>query len=385
MEHSKKIVYLAGFIFSIPIAMMSYINSSFLSTFVDEKFVGMVYLLGSVAAIAALLIAPVILRKMGGYKFIILLILLDSLTILAFATTKSLAVVVLAFIFGFALNNTIIFSLDEFLKILSKNSSMGGTRGIYLTLTNLAWILSQILFIIIGSEGKFSFRLIYFISFFLMLVFFVLSALALRHIPDPNYDKKRIWKSIKEFIKNKNLMRAYGMNLLLHVFYATMVIYTPIYLSAHIGLEWKAIGIIFAIMLLPFSILPISAGKYSDKIGERRMLMFGFFIISFSTLSLFLIHSKEIWIWATLLFITRIGAAMIEVMSDVYFFKHIKAENDEFVGVYRNAIPMSFIVGPLVASVTFYFVPAFNFIYLVLGAIMLWGVYLSSTISKNDI
>jgi MFS family permease len=81
---------------------------------------------------------------------------------------------------------------------------------------------------------------------------------------------------------------------------------------------------------------------------------------------------------------TRIGAATIDVMSDAYFFKHIKPENEEFVGVYRSALPISFIVGPVVAFIVLTFVPAFNFIYLALGAVMLYGVYLSSTIRKSD-
>jgi MFS family permease len=190
---------------------------------------------------------------------------------------------------------------------------------------------------------------------------------------------------MKEFFRNKSLARAYGLNLLLQIFYAVMVIYTPIYLSTHLNFDWQSIGIIFAIMLTPFSLFPISIGKYSDKVGERRMLIFGFFIISVSTLLLFFIHSKEIWIWATMLFLTRVGASTIEVMSDAYFFKHIKAENDEFVGVYRSALPLSYIIGPLVSSITFYFIPTFNFIYVALGTIMLYGIYLSSMIKKNDI
>jgi MFS-type transporter involved in bile tolerance (Atg22 family) len=55
-------------------------------------------------------------------------------------------------------------------------------------------------------------------------------------------------------------------------------------------------------------------GKYSDKIGERKILMFGFFITSISTISLFFIQKPEIWIWAILLLATRIGAATIEVI-----------------------------------------------------------------------
>jgi hypothetical protein len=72
-------------------------------------------------------------------------------------------------------------------------------------------------------------------------------------------------------------------------------------------------------------------------------------------------------------------------MSDSYFFKHIKPENEEFVGVYRSASPVAYIIGPLFAFVVFSFVPSFNFLYLILGAFMLCGIYLSGTIRKSDI
>ena len=148
---------------------------------------------------------------------------------------------------------------------------------------------------------------------------------------------------------------------------------------------FKEIGIIFAIMLLPFIILDIPLGKFSDKIGERKMLMFGFTIASLATLSLFFIQIHAVWIWALLLFITRIGAANIEVMSEAYFFKHIKPEEEQFIQVSRSSSPVAYILGPLLAFVVFIFIPSFNLIYTILGIIMLFGVYLSSTIKKSDI
>jgi MFS family permease len=150
------------------------------------------------------------------------------------------------------------------------------------------------------------------------------------------------------------------------------------------GFDWKEIAIIFTIMLLPFVFIQAPLGQYSDKIGERKILMFGFFITSISTISLFFIQKPEIWIWAILLFATRIGAATIEVMIDSYFFKHIKPENEEFVSIYRSASPIAYISGPLFALLAFIFIPQFKFIFPILGALMLGGVYLSSTIRKSD-
>lgn len=383
MENDRKIIYLVGFLFSLSVALVSYINSSFISLFVGEKFVGLVYILGSLGSILALTLAPKIFRKMGGYKFLLLIILFDAFSFLALSLVKNAWSVVLVFIFGFSMNTLIIFSLDEILKIFSKNWVIGKIRGIYLIVSNLAWILAQLLS---GTIlGGFSLRTIYFLGFFVMMLFFAISFLSLKNIPDPQYDKINSFKYIKEFFKNKNLFRAYGLSFLLQFFYCWMVVYTPIYLHTYLGFSWKEIGIMFAVMLLPFSIIPFHLGKYADKIGERKILISGFAIAALATLSLFFVQLHLVWLWALLLFTTRIGAATIEVMSDAYFFKHIKPENEEFVGVYRSASPVAYIIGPLIAFSIFIFVPSFNFIYLILGTLMLYGIYLSSTIRKDDI
>jgi len=61
-------------------------------------------------------------------------------------------------------------------------------------------------------------------------------------------------------------------------------------------------------------------GEYADIVGERKILMYGFGIAALATLSLFFITEHSIFIWAFLLFSTRIGASAVESMSDVYFF-----------------------------------------------------------------
>ena len=383
MNKNRKIIYLAGFVFSLSLALISYINSSFISSFIDEKLVGTIYALASFVSIFALLLIPKIFRRIGAYKFLLWAIGLNALSILLFSLSKNALNAIVFFILIFTFNILIYSSLDELLKISSRDSATGKIRGSYLTFCNLAWIIAQLAF---GTIlGGFSLRMIYLVSFVMMLLFFVISHSYLSDIRDPKYDQTTTKKYILEFFRNKNLFRAYGISFLLQFFYAWMVIYTPIYLSIHLGFSWKEIGIIFAIMLLPFIILDIPLGKFSDKIGERKMLMFGFTIASLATLSLFFIQIHAVWIWALLLFITRIGAANIEVMSEAYFFKHIKPEEEQFIQVSRSSSPVAYILGPLLAFVVFIFIPSFNLIYTILGIIMLFGVYLSSTIKKSDI
>ncbi len=384
MQINRKIIYYAEFLYSIPISLAYFINSSFIASFTNEKLVGLVYSLGAIISILALVYASKIFRKLGGYKFLLLITFLDALSFLILALTKNTWSIVLVFILGISLNTLIVFSLDEILKIFSKDSVTGKIRGIYIMLSNLPLILVELL-MYMTILGKFSYSQIYFICFLTMIIFFITTFLTLKKIPDPNYDRKNILKYIPEFFKNENLFRAFNFTFLLQFFYCSMVVYTPIYLSAYLGFSWKEIGFIFAIMLIPFLFLPISLGVYADHIGERKILMFGFVIMALSTLTLFFITSSSIFIWTLMLFITRIGAAIVEPMSDTYFFKHIRPENDEFISVYRSASPVAYIVAPLLALLIFYFAPAFNFIFLILGVLMFGGVYLASKIERSDI
>jgi Na+/melibiose symporter-like transporter len=378
-----KNIFLLGFLLSLHLAFISYINSSFLSIFSGEKNVSLIYILGSATSLLVLFFIPGMLRKLGGYKFLLWSSGLNALSLLLLSSLKSSAVIIPIFIFYFTLNNLIVFALDELLQIFSKNSNLGHVRGLYLSIINLAWVISQA----ISAETllRFSFSSLYFIAFVIMAVFFLSALLSLKNLVDPKYDKILAWQSFKNFFANKNLARSYKINFLLQFFYVWMVIYTPIYLYAHLGFNWKEIATIFTVMLLPFVLIQFPLGKYSDKIGEKKMLILGFSIAAIATLSLFFIKKHEVWIWALALFSTRIGAAIIEVMSDVYFFKHIERENDEFIAIYRNTAPVSYLLAPLAAFIAFTFVPSFNFIFLILGALMLYGVYLSSTIKRNDV
>ncbi len=383
MQQTRKIIYFAGFLFSLSLALMIYTNSSFLSSFMNKELVGLTFALGSIFSILALIIAPNIFRKIGGHKFLLLVIALDALSILLCTLTDHPWVVSIAFIFGFALNTLIVFSLDELLKIFSKDSAIGSVRGAYLAICHIAFILSQL---ISGTILEyFSFKEIYGVAFFVMVLFFIFAFFALRETPDPKYDDLKVLQYLKKFFTNKNLFRAYGINFLLQFFYCWMVIYTPIYLYNYVHFSWEEIGIIFSVMLLPFILVPFHVGRYGDKVGERLMLMSGFTIIALATISIFFINDHKVWLWALILFATRVGAATIEVMSDAYFFKHIKPENEEYVGIFRSITPLSYIIGPVAASAFFLFLPQFNFIYVILGTIMLFGIYLSSTIDRKDI
>jgi len=152
-----------------------------------------------------------------------------------------------------------------------------------------------------------------------------------------------------------------------------MVIYMPIYLHDHIGFDWKTIGIMFTIMLLPFFLLEMPLGKLADKkFGEKEILNLGFLITGVSTASLAFMTSNNVVLWAVLLFITRIGASMIEVSSETYFFKKIDGDNANILNLFRVLRPLAYVLSPIIASILLIFI-GMNYLFIVLGIIVMVG------------
>lgn len=375
MQRKREIIYLAGFLLAMPIALTSYLNSSILETYAGKNYLGIIYVIASIITIIGMLSMPRILNRFGNRQTVLIYSLLFLLSLVLIALGGKGFIVLPAFILYFTTSNLIFASLDIFIEDFSKNSPIGGIRGIYLTLISLAWVISQV---ISGSIiAKSSFRGIYLLSALFTALLCIIFVLFLHNFKDPKYEKVSIMQTIYLFFAKKNILKVYLISLILKFFYAWMVIYTPIYMHEYIGFNWSEIGIIFGIMLLPFIILEFPLGRLSDNIGEKKILIIGFLIISISTLMIPFFTTKEFFLWAFILFTTRVGAAIIEIMSENLFFKSIREEETNVLSFFRSTNPLSYIIAPLLAIPVLLLVPSFQYLFYILGAIMLGGFLIS--------
>ena len=366
-------VFLLAIILNFAVALSIYVNSTFLSDVTGSKnVVSLIFTAGSILAIAGLALIPIVLRRLGNFVTTLLTTAVAIIVLAGLAWFQSPALIILVFLIYAVMSRLLYYNFDLLLEHFSKDSITGRIRGAYLSAISLAFLAGPVAAGFILDENNYS-RL-YMLAALLLLITLPILIHSFRNYKDPVYKHTLFWKTIKNIYKRANMRRLFSAYILLHFFYAWMVIYTPIYLHEHIGLTWSTIGIVFTIMLLPFVLFEYPLGKIADtKLGEKELMAIGFVILAVTTATLTFITSNTWWVWAIALFATRVGASMVQSMGQIYFFKKTDDTDSELLGFFQMTGPMAFVIAPLVASLALTLVD-FRFLYLILGALMLLGI-----------
>lgn len=374
-------VYLLSFFLTLHIAVPVYINSSFLGILTSPKNVGLVYTAASLLAIIALYFIPRLLKTIGDFRATLIFLTLELGAFFGLATLKDPVLLIGLFIASYVLIYLISFDLDLIVESFSRNASTGSVRGLYLTSANIAWVLAPILAAGILTNGDY--WRVYMAAAALLIPALLIFARKLEHFKDPRYQNAPFWRTAKTVWRRKDLRNIFAASFILQFFFTWMVIYTPIYLHEHLGFLWEDIGIMFSIMLVPFLLLEAPLGRLADKrFGEKEILSIGFVIIALATALMSFVSDNSFITWATLLFLTRVGAACVEIMSETYFFKKIDGQDADIVSLQRSVRPLAGVLGPLVATALLLFIP-FKFIFLILAVIVLLGLRFSLAIKDT--
>jgi len=376
-----KSLFAATFFFALHAYFVIFINSSFLNLYISEQMIGVVYGIGAFLALFAFAIIPKILRAVGNYTLIVMITLFEGIVLigLAFATNVS---VIIALFLGHAVFHTIlIFNLDIFLEKYTPEEDTGEVRGVFLTTINVALLISPLIvgLILINSD----YWKIYLLASLTLLPALFIIIYKFRTFKDFHYDNFKFINTVKCVLINRGLISIFAASFLLRVFFAWMVIYTPLYLHNYVGLTWLEIGIVFTIMLIPYVVLELPLGKMADDVlGEKEILVAGFIILAFFTALIPLIGTGSVIIWAALLFATRIGASFIEIMTETNFFRQVNGADMNTISLFRMLRPASHITAPLIATLALFFIPL-QYSFFVLALIVLIGVPISLKIHDH--
>ncbi len=371
LSHSNlKSIFGVSFILTISVALTSYVDSSFVESFTSPHLVGLLFAAASLASLIYISYTPKIFHRYGLVKTLSSVGALYVLSVVALVACKNQLILQLFFITYWVSAIAMFLSVDVLLSHYSKNTSAGNTRGIYLTVYNFAFLIGPFLAGILVNTVYF--KGVYLTSGLLiacMLYYFVHQFKDVHIFPE---DKKmNFFLGVKNLFKRTDLKNVYLVSLTLNFFFAWMTIYTPLYLSEYVGLSWQEIGVVFAVMHIPYVLFDIPWGTIADKIlGEKEMMVAGIIIVSLCTIALGFITGKEVWIWACGLALTRIGASLIQVTTESYFFKKIDKEDTRTISVFRNTSSVAFLISPIIATIALSFANIQN-LFIILGLIVL--------------
>lgn len=347
-EKKVKFISLLSFVFGFTDAFFVYILSSYFSEVIGSDNVGGFYLGAFLVVFGMLWALHGIIRRVGGsirsfFLFILAAVVLGAmLSSLPIGWPGAICIVLLLIV-----SNAAWVVLDVILEEHSSDASTGRVRGLHLTIMNTGFLLAPFLSTqIVDSYGFGG------VFFGITLGYAVLFALAILFLRNGHaYSSARMDASdaLKKMLRDKNLLRIYGISFALEFFYVIMIIYSPIYLRS-IGISWEDIGVLFTVMLLPFVLLQYPLGLLADKrFGEKEFLIVSLAIGSISVFVMSVVPSVSLFFFGTVLFLTRVGAAGIEVLRDAYFYKQIDGGDDDLIAFFRTARPSANIVGALVA------------------------------------
>ena len=369
-------VFALGLIFSINVALTAYINSSFIEESLGASWVSIVFVLAAITTLICLEYMPRVVETLSDETAFLIALALSLVGItLLFAGGIFVAI---GFILYVAANNLVFFNLDIFLRHFSTTETTGTLRGLYLTLTNLGWLVSPFLAGFLAKQ--YGFLPIYILSFTMVAIVSITALFALRHFRDAPYLKVSILTSILKALRRKDVRDILGVQFLLQLFFAIMVVYAPLYLTTVVGFDFQSLGIVFTIMLLPFVLFQYPLGRLADKrYGEKELLIAGFIVMIASTVAFALYGGTSLAIFAILLFGTRLGASTVEIMAETYFFKVIKVEEPELVSTFRSMIPVAYLVGLGFAGAA---IALFGFTttFIALSIVLCLGIYLAHLI-----
>lgn len=370
-----KIVFLAMFAFSLYVAITGYINSSFIESFGwGNTIISSIYITNAIITLILLSFSSQIISKLGVRK--LLLINLSTLggVLLGLLFLPASFFHFILFAFMLSLNSFIIFSIDIILEHFSMDEFTGRIRGLFLVLINLTWAIAPIPagYII----DHFGISLVYVLGFLGVIAALLIFLSHFRKVAFKKPKPVSLTKGIKDLLNNRNRKNIFILAFFLQLFYASAMIYMPLHLHNAIGFNWSEIGILLMVTNLPFLIFQYPVGQLADRyFGEQEMMIFGYVIGGVASVLFAIVTSTSVLVWAGLFFFSRIGISIVEATTESYFFKIVDDHDVDAISFQRKAIPLGYLIAPLIAVVTGFFAPSYNLVFLIIGIMLFIALY----------
>lgn len=378
-------IYIITFLLTFHSLVVAFINSSFLEQYIDAAEVGTIYMVGSALSILVFLFASRFLKAIGNFKLTLGLLFLNFVAVLGMAYADSLHYAIPLFLIHLVAVPLIIFNIDVFLEehIGTNELNTGSRRGLLLATAGIIGAISPLTSTLFINESTNDFTGAYILSAATLIPIVILLLFFFSDFKDPKYNEIKLFSALRSFWQRKNIRNVFSCHFILQIFFVMMVVYSPIYLTQHIGLTWVEFGIVMFFAQLAYVIFEYPVGYIADRyIGEKEMMGLGFLVLALSTSWMAFVTTPSVVVWSIILFTTRVGASLVEVTTETYFFKQTKGSDAQIISFFRIMRPFAYVMGALLASFTLLYVP-FNLLFVVTAALMIPALFLTLDIKDT--
>lgn len=332
--------------------LIAYILTPYLATFMPQAETGLAVSFGAIVTLSMFLAMPKLLRRYGtrhlamyfgaAQFFFLALLAVDPAPLPAFFLVALVC----------ATAPLISYQMDLLLEAtVAQEETTGRIRTLFLTAGNIALIFSPILIGIFLASTDAYWRVFAVATVTLIPYLALMAWRPLPHGSNPTIIT--LAQAFQHLMQSRDTRASIIAQGMLQFFYQLAQLYMPLYLHTVLGIPWSTLGWMFTIMLLPFVFLEYPAGWLADrKWGDKEIMLLGFVItgVSFASLA-FITPDTIILVILLLITLTRVGAALVEAMTEGHFFRRVSKDDDALVGVFRMTRPGAALTAPIVGSI----------------------------------
>lgn len=367
--HPRIVLSVGNFFGAAHFFLVLYVAATYLAGFMSDAQVGLVISAAAMLSLAAFPFMPSLTRRLGARRALVMFAVTQAVIATVLTLPVSAPFAALGIILLVGLSPLAAFLLDLLLEAATPNDAESGVvRTAFLTAGSIALVTTPLLIGFLLSPVEAYERVFLAAAIALTPLIALLTVERLPESTPPALGN--LMATLACCFRNSDLRATTLAFLLLQVFYTLAPLYIPLYLHEALGIPWTELGWIFAVMLLPFVFVAFPAGYVADRwLGDKELLLGGFVILgtSFALVSLISTETPLLLV-ALLLFLTRVGAALVEAMTDGHFFRRVSALDTETITLFRMMRPLGTLIAPLIGGVLL--VSGYPALFVVSGALI---------------
>lgn len=376
-SRSFAFIYLISVVFTFHTLLTAYSSSTYLEQYISKTNIGVLYAVASLLSIILFLQLSPLLQRLGNTRITAIF------TVLAVAALVCLGLEIyplIAFVVFMAINPLLYLNIDIYSEstIGENEQETGRKRGLTLSLMAVASVLAPLAMGYLAGESHDQLADIYFAAAIMGVVFLAIVTLRFGHFTDPDYPHIPLRAMVASLRTQANIRSVVTAHFLLQFFFAWIVIYFPLYLATELAVPISTLGVIIAAGLLAYVFCEYPIGILADRFwGEKEMMAIGFLVLALSSASISFMATVGTLGWMVVMFMSRVGASLVEVTTESYFFKQVTSEDASLISLFRITRPAANLTGAIAGSVTLLVLP-FPLLFIVLGIIMIPGVIVAA-------